>query len=107
MQANGVKYLPDSRYRPARLAAGLRGFGFANYKPDLLTHLFAKQRRYGIALTRPSWTLRAVGHLGDVQILGYREMAWDGHQDVIVFGRPGVDADFRRSGRSTTGQQPP
>ena len=54
---------------------------------------FSKQSTYGIALTRPGWTMRQVLRLPGVRVLGYAEMQWDSHQDVVVFGRPSVDAD--------------
>ena len=37
--------------------------------------------------------LRAYGGrepLDGVRILGYRERAWDDHQDVLVFGKPPI-----------------
>jgi SAM-dependent methyltransferase len=96
-QASVAKYLPDSRYRIARRGVELTGFGFVDYERDFRTRLFRTRGLYGIALTRPGWTLRAVCRLDDVRVLGYSEMAWDGHQDVLVFGK-GVSAagDVRR-----------
>ena len=90
LQATGSKYLPDSRYRTAKRVATLTGYGFVNYQPEFRNRVFNKQRRYGIALTRAWWTLRTVYRLDDVRILGYSEMAWDDHQDVLVFGKTGV-----------------
>jgi hypothetical protein len=36
--------------------------------------------------------MRLVEALPGVRILGYRERAWDDHHDVLVFGKPGVEA---------------
>jgi SAM-dependent methyltransferase len=91
VQATAFKYLPDSRYRIAKREAELTGFGFVNYEPGFRTRFFNEQRRYGVALTRAWWTLRAVCRLDNVRILGYSEMAWDDHHDVVVFGKRGVN----------------
>ena len=63
------------------------------YHPGFRSSAFAKHTTYGFALTRPGWTMRQVLRLPDVRVLGYTEMQWDSHQDVLVFGRPSVDGD--------------
>ena len=49
-------------------------------------------RRYGVALTRPSWTVRQLLRLDDVRLAGYYEMAWDAHHDVVCLQRSPIDA---------------
>jgi hypothetical protein len=44
-----------------------------------------------MTVSMPDWVL---GHLRDerrIRVLGYVERGWDGHQDVLVLGRPGID----------------
>ncbi len=63
------------------------GFGFADYN-QATKRLFDKQARYGVAVVKPSWIVGVLEE-SDVRLLGYTERAWDNHQDLVVFGRPG------------------
>jgi len=81
VQASRFKYLPDADFEIAERGFRERGFGFAPYPG---------QERFGIALARPSFVLAAVEALEGIRILGYRERAWDDHQDVVVFGKPPI-----------------
>lgn len=79
--------IPDRQFRVIEAGYRARGFGFANYRSDMSVKFF-KQRRYGVALVKPSYVMRQLERMPDVSILGYRERAWDNHQDLVVIGRP-------------------
>lgn len=91
IQKHKWKYLADRLYDRAQRAVRRRGFGYVDYEGSFRT-LFAAQARYGVALVRPHWVMRALEGREDIRILSYAERAWDDHQDVLVFGRPGVNA---------------
>ncbi|HEV7436180.1 MAG TPA: class I SAM-dependent methyltransferase [Pseudorhizobium sp.] len=89
-QDNSWKFMSDRLFAPARAGFNDCGFGFADYEPNFKS-LFDKQARYGIALAKPSWVLRGLEQMENITILGYVEHAWDRHQDVVIFGKPGVN----------------
>jgi hypothetical protein len=91
LQRHHFKYVDDKRYRRAHRGAVATGFGYVDYESGFRTAYFSKQRRYGIALTRPSWTVRQVLRLDGVRLVGYHEMAWDAHHDVVSLQRSPVD----------------
>jgi SAM-dependent methyltransferase len=39
---------------------------------------------YGAAFTAPSWAVRLIESRTDVMVLGYKERAWDNHQDALM-----------------------
>ena len=90
IQKHKWKYLDDSLYEVARRQVQKSGFGFVDYRGEIRSR-FSKQARYGIALARPSWIMKHLEAKPELRILGYTERAWDDHQDVLVFGKPGVD----------------
>ncbi len=83
------KLIDDAKFDTIRRRYKRRGFGFAAYADDT-RRLFPAQQTYGIALVKPSWVMGGIEQLPDLRILGYTERAWDDHQDVVIFGRPGV-----------------
>jgi SAM-dependent methyltransferase len=87
-QARRWKYLPDAEFE--RVEADFRdhGFGYLDYPEGQGPGLDG----YGISVSAPSYVMRLVEALPGVRILGYRERAWDDHHDVLVFGKPGVEA---------------
>lgn len=89
IQNHQYKIIPDDRFK--RILIGYRtvGHGFAEYRRET-RRLFHKQASYGSAFVRPDWIAREILKLPDVRLLGYAERAWDDHQDVVVFGRPGA-----------------
>lgn len=89
-QDNSWKFMDDDLFEVARESFHKSGFGYADYNPDFKA-TFDKQESYGIFLAKPSWTMRALEQRPGIKILGYWERAWDDHQDVVVFGRPGVN----------------
>ena len=91
IQKHKWKYLADRLYARAERAVRRRGFGYVDYEGSFRA-LFAAQARYGVALVRPHWVMRALEGREDIRILSYAERAWDDHQDVLVFGRPGINA---------------
>jgi SAM-dependent methyltransferase len=92
MQRHHFKYVDDKRYRSARWSAVTTGFGYVSYERRFRTSYFGKQRRYGVALTRPSWTVRQSLRLDGIRLAGYHEMAWDGHHDVVCLQRAPIDS---------------
>lgn len=89
IQKRFVKITQDRRFRQVMLGYRTIGHGFAQYEPDF-RRVFHKQNRYGSAFVRPDWIIREIFRLPDVRLLGYVERAWNDHQDVVVFGRPGA-----------------
>lgn len=85
-------YLPDQYYEIAAESVRRTGFGYVDYAHDVLHGIFNKEEGYGIALVRPHWVFRLLEPRTDLRLLGYVERCWDNHQDVLVFGRPGVNA---------------
>lgn len=85
-------YIPDEYYRVAAEAVQRTGFGYVDYPHNFLQGHFDKEEGYGIALARPHWVLRLLEPRTDLRLLGYVERGWDNHQDVLIFGRPGVNA---------------
>jgi SAM-dependent methyltransferase len=91
LQEHHFKYVDDRRYRRAQRAAVATGFGYVGYEGGFRSAHFGKQRRYGVALTRPSWTVRQLLRLDGVRVAGYHEMGWDAHQDVVCLQRSPID----------------
>jgi SAM-dependent methyltransferase len=89
VQRNKFEYLRDDLFQVALKGMHDHGFGYADYETDFKS-LFDKQERYGVTLARPSWVLQHLEQIEEVRVLSYRERSWDDHQDVVVFGRPGV-----------------
>jgi SAM-dependent methyltransferase len=85
-------YLPDQLYEVAAESVRRTGFGYVDYTHDVLEGIFNKDEGYGIALVRPHWVMRLLEPRTDLRLLGYVERGWDNHQDVLIFGRPGVNA---------------
>jgi SAM-dependent methyltransferase len=90
VQRHQWKYLEDERFAIAERQVRQEAFGFVDYRGEFRTR-FENETPYGIALVRPSWVMRHLEANPHVRILGYAERAWDDHQDVVVFGRPGVN----------------
>jgi SAM-dependent methyltransferase len=85
-------YIPDQYYEVAAESVRRTGFGYVDYTHNVLQGLFNKEEGYGIALVRPHWVLGLLEPRTDLRLLGYVERGWDMHQDVLIFGRPGVNA---------------
>ena len=85
-------YLPDQDYEVAAESVRRTGFGYVDYPQNVLKGIFDMEEGYGIALVRPHWVFRLLERRTDLRLLGYVERGWDNHQDVLIFGRPGVNA---------------
>lgn len=92
IQDHKWKLIGDDLFEIARAQYHETGFGFVDYDSAFRDAAFAAQATYGVTLINPSRLMGEIQGLEDVRILGFRERAWDDHQDVIVFGRPGVNA---------------
>ena len=90
--SNSNFYLPDQDYAVAAKSVRRTGFGYVDYPHEFLKELFNMDEGYGIALVRPHWVLRQLESRTELRLLGYVERGWDNHQDVWIFGRPGVNA---------------
>jgi SAM-dependent methyltransferase len=91
IQTNKWKYLDDQLYEIAATQVQNNGFGYVDYQHEFKNTFFDKQAQYGIALVRPKWVTAVLESRSDIRILSYNERYWDDHQDVLVFGRPGVN----------------
>jgi SAM-dependent methyltransferase len=83
--------IEKDRFVKAEAEVATDGFGYVNYTDNLMASWFTNQGRYGVTLSRPHWTLKQLELDYDIRIIGYTERAWDNVQDVIVFGKPGVN----------------
>jgi hypothetical protein len=90
VQRHQWKYLRDDQFRIAEEAAARSGFGFVQYPAEFRARVGASNR-YGVSLIKPQWLIAQLEADPAVRILGYAERAWDNHQDVFTFGRPGVN----------------
>jgi SAM-dependent methyltransferase len=89
IQARKWKYLSDELYAVAAATVPQTGFGYVAYDHDFKKR-FDQQSDYGVALVWPRWMAAALEQDTATRLLGYEERAWDDHQDVVVFGRPGI-----------------
>ena len=87
------KFIEDDLFNIARNRYATEGFGFVDYNADFRTASFGEQESYGVALTSPGWLMKGMEKMDDIRILNFAEREWDDHQDVIVFGKPAVNAD--------------
>jgi len=92
IQDHKWKFIEDSLFDVARAQYHAAGFGFVDYNPGMRANKFPDQASYGVALVSPSWLMAGLQKLDDVRVIGFSERVWDDHQDVIVFGKPGVNA---------------
>ena len=91
IQKNLWKLIDDDLFVIAQSTVPTTGFGYVDYDHNF-RKTFDKQARYGITLTRPSWTMKQLEADTSIRVLGYAERAWDDHQDVLIIGRPGINA---------------
>jgi SAM-dependent methyltransferase len=86
------QFIEVDRFAKAQSTLSTEGFGYVDYNDDLLSNWWFNQARYGVSLNRPHWPLKQMEDDYDVRILNYSERAWDNSQDVLVIGKPGVNA---------------
>lgn len=92
IQDHKWKLIEDDRFDVARQQYHAEGFGFVDYNTDFRAASFDAQENYGVALTNPGWLMSGLAEMNDIRILNFSEREWDDHQDVLVFGKPGVNA---------------
>ena len=90
IQKHKWKYIDDPLFEIAETRARESGFGYVDYQ-DAMREDFDKQAEYGIALVRPRWIAGVLECETGLRILSYCERDWDDHQDVLVFGKPGIN----------------
>lgn len=91
---DGWNYLPDVAYaaKDAETLIAKEGFAYVEYDSSVTTALFPKQQTYGVSFSRPHWTMSLAEDEKSTRILGYIERGWHNHQDVLIIGRPEVNA---------------
>lgn len=90
IQDNMWKLIDDDLFKVAREGYELNGFGYVDYAHDFLTGNFGNQESYGVTLIKPACILAMLQEMDDVAILSFQEGAWDEHQDIVIFGKPGI-----------------
>ena len=88
---DGWNYLADHDFGDMNLEAEKFGFGYRDYDAAVRDKLFGKQPSYGISFSRPMFTMGLVEEDYSIRILGYIERGWHNHQDVLVFGKSGIN----------------
>ena len=86
------QFIEPERFEAAAATLAETGFGYVDYNEQLLSSFWYRQAQYGVTLSRPHWTLKQFDDDYSIRVLGYSERAWDGSQDVLVIGKPGVNA---------------
>jgi SAM-dependent methyltransferase len=94
IQRHHWKYVDDERFAVAERQAAESGYGFVTYDGEMRER-FSGCADYGVALVKPSWLVAQLERDRGIRILSYRERDWADHQDVVVFGRPGIDEQPR------------
>ena len=86
------KLCPDALFRPAERAYHRTGFGFIDTFDAEAQRLFPLNANLGggHSLSSASYVCNLIAEMEHVALLFYREMGWNGHQDVVAFGTPGV-----------------
>ncbi len=93
IQRHKWKLIEDSLFDVAHEGYSRTGFGFVDYNHEFRSDKFGNQENYGVALTSPQWLMRGLTEIEDVRVLSFTERAWDDHQDMVVFGVPGVNVE--------------
>lgn len=91
IQDHKWKLIDDERFAVARSSYDKNGFGFVDYAHSFRSENFGNQQSYGVTLAKPSHVMSVLEEKADIRILGFQERAWDDHQDLVVFGKPGVN----------------
>jgi cyclopropane fatty-acyl-phospholipid synthase-like methyltransferase len=85
------QFIEPELFAKAEATIPADGFGYVDYNDELLKTWWYNQKHYGVTLSRPHWTLKQIEADYDVRVLSYTERAWDNAQDVVIFGKPGVN----------------
>jgi SAM-dependent methyltransferase len=91
IQDHKWKLIDDERFAVARAGFDREGFGFVDYAHAFRSENFGEQQSYGVTLAKPSHVMGILEARDDIAILGFQERAWDDHQDIVIFGKPGVN----------------
>ena len=91
IQDHKWRLIAQDRFEVARKGFLRDGFGFVDYRHDFRKALFSSQESYGVTLVTPARIMAMLQARDDLRIMGFAERAWDDHQDVVVFGKPGVN----------------
>jgi SAM-dependent methyltransferase len=86
------KMCSDELFRPAERSFYRTGFGIADTFDERAKGLFPLNASLGggQSLSSMSYVCDKISEMEDACLLYYREMGWNGHQDVVAFGKPGV-----------------
>jgi SAM-dependent methyltransferase len=88
-------YIEDELYVIVKSMISAKGFGYVDYEWLTRSPLFDRHAHYGVSFSRPHWTLKMMEDDYKIRILSYVERGWHDHQDVLVFGRPGINHQSR------------
>jgi SAM-dependent methyltransferase len=92
VQENKYQYIEPELYKKAMATVSNSGFGYVDYNEQLLEAAWNEQSHYGVAMVRPSFATKHIEGISDVRILGFVERGWDDTQDILVIGKPGMNA---------------
>lgn len=86
------KMCSDELFRPAERDFYRKGFGIADTFDEKAKELFPLNATLGggQSLSSMSYVCDKISEMEDVALVCYREMGWNGHQDVVAFSKPGV-----------------
>ena len=89
------KICSDAQFRPAEREFYRTGFGFINAFDEAARVNFPLNVNLGggHTLSSPAHVTGLISEMENATLLYYREMGWNGHQDVFAFGTPGVFPD--------------
>lgn len=69
------RYIDDASWERIKAGYETAGYGYSDYEG---------QKRYGISVTKPSWTASLVERLPCARMITFSERAWDDHHDVVA-----------------------
>ncbi len=81
IQHNKWKYLPDEQFARAEEDFRTSGFGYVDYNAP---EIYTEQPSYGISISSPAYIASLLEKDESIQMRGFIERGWDGHQDVVI-----------------------
>jgi len=87
-----MAYIGEDRWQSVLEGYRRLGYGYSDYvSAETVDHV---PGNYGISLAKPSAMIQILEQVEGVRIFSYSERAWADHQDVMVFGKPAIDAPW-------------
>lgn len=91
VQHNKYQYIEPERFEMAEKDVLTKGFGYVDYNSHWMDTVWVNQENYGVALSRPWFTMKTLEEDYGLRILGYIERGFDNSQDAVIVGKPGVN----------------